>query len=201
VNGYARNIRIIGGTTYSWKGILGNPIRIEKGAQHVSIENMHLFDNVGENPLDTGAAALLNVDPGATDVRVSIIDQKLSASGETIYRRWERSFGTVGELVPASYDATVGHVNAYGVMTTGAGGQIRTLIQGAWQAGPPLNAALPSVGRLLTLLGTGSGVSLINGGNIKFAAGHLDWSGLANTTIQLLYDGAHWLEVVRSDTP
>jgi hypothetical protein len=45
-----------------------------------------------------------------------------------------------------------------------------------------------------------SGVSLSNGGNIKFAVGQSDWAGPMNTTIQLVYDGANWREIARSDT-
>ena len=85
-------------------------------------------------------------------------------------------------------------------MTTGAGGQIRTLVQGTRQPSPPLNEALPSVGRRLTLLGTDSGVSLTTGGNIKFAVGQTGWAGLTNTTIQFVLDGTNWREIARSDT-
>src|SRR4029077_6826082 len=61
-------------------------------------------------------------------------------------------------------------------MTTGAGGQIRTLIQGTRQPSPPLNETLPSVGRLLTLLGTGSGISLTEGQHqIGRRADRLGW--------------------------
>ena len=201
MNSYARNIRVLSGTTYGSGNSQGNPILIEGGAQHVSIENMHFFDNVGEYPLDNGPSALLNVDPAATDVHVSIIDGNSAGGAAKIYKKWERSFGAVGALAPASYDATVGHVFAYEVMTTGAGGQIRTLVQGTRQPSQPLNEALPSVGRRLTLLGTDSGVSLTTGGNIKFAVGQTGWAGLTNTTIQFVYDGTNWREIARSDTP
>ena len=197
VNSYAKNIRVLSGTMYEWGTSLGNPIRIDGGAQNISIENMHFFNNIGEFPLDSGPSALLNIDPAATDVHISIID------GTTTYKKWERSVGTVGVLVPAVYDDTVGHVFAYSIMTTGAGGPIQRLVQGTRQPSPPLNEALPTVGRLLMLLGTGSGVSLATatGGNIKFALGHTDWPGLNNTTIQLVYDGEHWREIARSATP
>ncbi len=96
VNSYARNIRVLSGTIKGWGMSQGNPILIEGGAQHVSIENMHFFGNVGEYPLDNGPTALLNVDPSATNVQVSNIDGNSANNPTKIYKKWERSFGAVG---------------------------------------------------------------------------------------------------------
>jgi hypothetical protein len=59
---------------------------------------------------------------------------------------------------------------------------------------------MPSVGRIVTILGTGAGVFLAGGGNIKFASPHTSWAGAGDTSIQLVYDGSYWREIARSDT-
>lgn len=186
VNPWVSDVRVVGANVGSWADNVthngGRVVVVAGGARNISIEGMLLADPVGNN----GLGDYVWLQGGAQRVHVELFDGS--------HERWIRD-----EEMSESWTAmgTTAYVGAGETVeaSTSSGSNITQLLQ---RKGAALLPTAPSKGQRIILLGSPAAPVLeeAGGGNLRLAS-QLFTLG-PDSNIQMVYDGASWQEISRS---